>query len=407
MGISGTEVAKESSDIIILDDDFTSVVKVVRWGRSVYGNIQKFIEFQLTVNVAALVINVVAVVSSGDVPLNVVELLWVNLIMDTLGALALATEPPTDNLMKRNPVGRREPLVTNIIRRNLFVQALYQVAILLIFNFDGVRILRLQNESRSDAEKIKNTFIFNTFVFCQQAAVLLGEQPVYHAIQRTIGCGVAMPPVALSSKEGVNVVLEVEVLDEVGKPAGGSEAQHGRRHDRGPLNSRREDRSIGDGKEPDDGGRGHLQGSLERLHGLERCVAAPALHHHPVTQTYGTLGLTGLELCTSLDVSISPSQVVGLADWWWWMEMGDANGHRHTAQGGGRLGDADKASKKRKTAIQAFGKRSATTLAESTYVGYRLNKKSKVKKATKDDIFSSSSLVDWDHLTSNSEDEEE
>jgi hypothetical protein len=77
----------------------------------------------------------------------------------------------------------------------------------------------------------------------------------------------------------VNVVLEVEVLDEVGKPAGGSEAQHDRRHDRGPLNSRREDRSIGDGKEPDDGGRGHLQGSLERLHGLERCVAAPALHH--------------------------------------------------------------------------------------------------------------------------------
>ncbi|RCV12332.1 hypothetical protein SETIT_2G260700v2 [Setaria italica] len=73
MGISGTEVAKESSDIIILDDNFTSVVKVVRWGRSVYANIQKFIQFQLTVNVAALVINVVAAVSSGDVPLNAVE----------------------------------------------------------------------------------------------------------------------------------------------------------------------------------------------------------------------------------------------------------------------------------------------------------------------------------------------
>jgi hypothetical protein len=67
----------------------------------------------------------------------------------------------------------------------------------------------------------------------------------------------------------VDVVLEVEVLDEVGKPAGGSEAQH----DRGPLNSRREDRSLGDGKEPDDGDRGHLQGSLERR------VAAPALYH--------------------------------------------------------------------------------------------------------------------------------
>ncbi|GLT63018.1 hypothetical protein SLA2020_356130 [Shorea laevis] len=86
MGIQGTEVAKESSDIIILDDNFASVVKVVRWGRSVYANIQKFIQFQLTVNVAALVINVVAAVSSGDVPLNSVQLLWVNLIMDTLGA---------------------------------------------------------------------------------------------------------------------------------------------------------------------------------------------------------------------------------------------------------------------------------------------------------------------------------
>ncbi|XP_012076078.1 calcium-transporting ATPase 9, plasma membrane-type isoform X2 [Jatropha curcas] len=73
MGIQGTEVAKESSDIIILDDNFASVVKVVRWGRSVYANIQKFIQFQLTVNVAALVINVVAAVSSGDVPLNAVQ----------------------------------------------------------------------------------------------------------------------------------------------------------------------------------------------------------------------------------------------------------------------------------------------------------------------------------------------
>ncbi|XP_027187299.1 calcium-transporting ATPase 9, plasma membrane-type-like isoform X2 [Cicer arietinum] len=122
MGIQGTEVAKESSDIIILDDNFASVVKVVRWGRSVYANIQKFIQFQLTVNVAALFINVVAAVSSGEVPLNAVQLLWVNLIMDTLGALALATEPPTDSLMHRSPVGRREPLITNIMWRNLFVQ---------------------------------------------------------------------------------------------------------------------------------------------------------------------------------------------------------------------------------------------------------------------------------------------
>ncbi|XP_042015700.1 calcium-transporting ATPase 9, plasma membrane-type-like isoform X2 [Salvia splendens] len=167
MGIQGTEVAKESSDIIILDDNFSSVVKVVRWGRSVYANIQKFIQFQLTVNVAALVINVVAAVSAGNVPLNAVQLLWVNLIMDTLGALALATEPPTDHLMRRAPVGRREPLITNIMWRNLIIQALYQVTVLLILNFRGRDILNLQNDNKDHAFRVNNTLIFNAFVFCQ------------------------------------------------------------------------------------------------------------------------------------------------------------------------------------------------------------------------------------------------
>ncbi|KAH9805643.1 calcium-transporting ATPase 8 plasma membrane-type [Citrus sinensis] len=167
MGIQGTEVAKESSDIIILDDNFASVVKVVRWGRSVYANIQKFIQFQLTVNVAALVINFVAAVSSGDVPLNAVQLLWVNLIMDTLGALALATEPPTDHLMQRSPVGRREPLITNIMWRNLLIQASYQVSVLLVLNFQGKRILNLESDSNAHSNKVKNTLIFNSFVLCQ------------------------------------------------------------------------------------------------------------------------------------------------------------------------------------------------------------------------------------------------
>ncbi|CAK7323699.1 unnamed protein product [Dovyalis caffra] len=165
MGIQGTEVAKESSDIVILDDNFASVVKVVRWGRSVYANIQKFIQFQLTVNVGALVINVVAAVSSGDVPLN--TLLWVNLIMDTLGALALATEPPTDHLMHRTPVGRREPLITNIMWRNLLIQALYQIAVLLVLNFRGLSILNLNHGDRKHAILVKNTMIFNAFVLCQ------------------------------------------------------------------------------------------------------------------------------------------------------------------------------------------------------------------------------------------------
>ncbi|CAH1432573.1 unnamed protein product [Lactuca virosa] len=167
MGIQGTEVAIESSDIVILDDDFASIVKVVRWGRSVYANIQKFIQFQLTVNVVALVINAVAAVSSGDVPLNAVQLLWVNLIMDTLGALALATEPPTDHLMHRHPVGRREPLITSIMWRNLLIQVAYQVLVLLVLNFRGIQILHLHHSSQQHAKKVKNTLVFNAFIFAQ------------------------------------------------------------------------------------------------------------------------------------------------------------------------------------------------------------------------------------------------
>nr|GMC98848.1 calcium-transporting ATPase 10, plasma membrane-type-like isoform X1 [Ipomoea batatas] len=181
MGIQGTEVAKESSDIIILDDNFASVVKVVRWGRSVYANIQKFIQFQLTVNVAALIINVVAAVSAGDVPLNAVQLLWVNLIMDTLGALALATEPPTDQLMCRPPVGQREPLITNIMWRNLIIQALYQVTVLLVLNFRGKSILSLEHDNSDHTVKVKNTLIFNSFVLCQVSP--LNNRCDHHLIQ--------------------------------------------------------------------------------------------------------------------------------------------------------------------------------------------------------------------------------
>ncbi|CAI9300630.1 unnamed protein product [Lactuca saligna] len=160
MGIQGTEVAKQSSDIVILDDDIASVSTVLMWGRCVYNNIQKFIQFQLTVNIAALVINFIAAVSAGDVPLTAVQLLWVNLIMDTLGALALATERPTDELLNKPPVGRVEPLITNIMWRNIFAQSIFQIIILLTFQFRGKEIFDVD-------ERVKNTIIFNTFVLCQ------------------------------------------------------------------------------------------------------------------------------------------------------------------------------------------------------------------------------------------------
>ncbi|XAR68483.1 Calcium-transporting ATPase [Bertholletia excelsa] len=164
MGIAGTEVAKENADVIILDDNFTTIVNVARWGRAVYINIQKFVQFQLTVNIVALMINFFSACITGTAPLTAVQLLWVNLIMDTLGALALATEPPNDGLMNRPPVGRGVSFITKAMWRNIIGQAIYQLAVLGVLNFDGKNILRLEGSGATD---ILNTFIFNTFVFCQ------------------------------------------------------------------------------------------------------------------------------------------------------------------------------------------------------------------------------------------------
>ncbi|KAK7278934.1 hypothetical protein RJT34_23973 [Clitoria ternatea] len=164
MGIAGTEVAKENADVIIMDDNFTTIVNVAKWGRAIYINIQKFVQFQLTVNVVALVINFVSACITGSAPLTAVQLLWVNLIMDTLGALALATEPPNDGLMERPPVGRTASFITKPMWRNIFGQSLYQLIVLAVLNFDGKRLLSING---SDATTVLNTLIFNSFVFCQ------------------------------------------------------------------------------------------------------------------------------------------------------------------------------------------------------------------------------------------------
>ncbi|KAK7388158.1 hypothetical protein VNO78_22965 [Psophocarpus tetragonolobus] len=212
MGIQGTEVAKESSDIIILDDNFTSVVKVVKWGRSVFANIQKFIQFQLTVNIAALAINVVAAFSTGDIPLNTVQLLWVNLIMDTLGALALATEPPTDSLMDQRPMGRSEPLVSNIMWRNLLIQATYQVSVLLILNFRGVNLLGLRDEPNRPANKVKNSLIFNAFVLCQVFNEFNARKPDKFNIFKGVTKNYLFMGIV-----GATIVLQILIVEYLGK----------------------------------------------------------------------------------------------------------------------------------------------------------------------------------------------
>ncbi|XP_050238763.1 calcium-transporting ATPase 1-like [Mercurialis annua] len=164
MGIAGTEVAKESADVIILDDNFSTIVTVAKWGRSVYINIQKFVQFQLTVNVVALVVNFSSACLTGTAPLTAVQLLWVNMIMDTLGALALATEPPNDDLMTRSPVGRKGNFISNVMWRNIMGQSFYQFVMIWYLQTRGKAFFHLDGP---DSDLILNTLIFNSFVFCQ------------------------------------------------------------------------------------------------------------------------------------------------------------------------------------------------------------------------------------------------
>lgn len=100
----------------------------------------------------------------GTAPLTAVQLLWVNLIMDTLGAIALATEPPYDELMTRAPVGRFQSFISNVMWRNIFGQAIYQLTVLSVLQYKGKEILHLHGDGSTE---ILNTMIFNAFVFCQ------------------------------------------------------------------------------------------------------------------------------------------------------------------------------------------------------------------------------------------------
>lgn len=107
--------------------------------------------------------------TTGNAPLTAVQLLWVNMIMDTLGALALATEPPNDELMNRTPVGRGGNFISNVMWRNILGQSLYQFMVIWLLQSRGKTMFRLVGP---DADQILNTIIFNSFVFCQVTSII-------------------------------------------------------------------------------------------------------------------------------------------------------------------------------------------------------------------------------------------
>ncbi|XP_056468260.1 plasma membrane calcium-transporting ATPase 3a [Gadus chalcogrammus] len=190
MGIAGTDVAKEASDIILTDDNFSSIVKAVMWGRNVYDSISKFLQFQLTVNIVAVIVAFCGACITQDSPLKAVQMLWVNLIMDTFASLALATEPPTESLLLRKPYGRNNPLISRTMLKNILGHSAYQLVIIFTLLFAGEKIFNIdsgRNAPLHSAPSEHYTVIFNTFVLMQlfneiNARKIHGERNVFDGI---------------------------------------------------------------------------------------------------------------------------------------------------------------------------------------------------------------------------------
>ena len=158
MGITGTEVSKEASDIVLLDDSFSTIVTAVQWGRGIYENFQRFIQFQLTVNLSSVLIVFICVVLNIGNPFTAIQMLWINLIMDGPPAVTLGLEPMREGLMDRSPTPRNSNIVSKDMLSRIIVNGLYMTLIVVLqteLNFLGIE------------EGHESTAVFTLFVLFQ------------------------------------------------------------------------------------------------------------------------------------------------------------------------------------------------------------------------------------------------
>ena len=173
MGIRGTDIAKDAADVVLLDDSFSSIVTACKYGRNIYDCIRKFVQFQLTTNVVAVFMTFLGGIILKDSPLNAIQMLWVNLIMDSFASLALATEDPTDALLDRKPYSRDASILTPMMLLNIFSQSIFQVIVLTVIIFYGDYIFGVPSDRELEHFTWNNvngyhfTIFFNIFVYMQ------------------------------------------------------------------------------------------------------------------------------------------------------------------------------------------------------------------------------------------------
>lgn len=172
---SGCDVAKDAADLVILDNDFVSIHRAIKWGRAVFDNARKFLQFQLTVNISLCFVMLLGGFSLGHPPLNVVQMLWLNLLMDVLAAIALGTEPFKDDSRETRRISRRDEVMLPEMWRQVTVQATYQILVMmmlmyfggLMFVTEGVNLIHapIRNPDGTGTARLKiDTICFHTFV---------------------------------------------------------------------------------------------------------------------------------------------------------------------------------------------------------------------------------------------------
>ena len=159
---AGTDIAKEASDIVIIDNNFSSIVTAIIYGRNIYDNIRKFLQFQLSVNFCACILVFVCACVGNETPLTPIQMLWVNLIMDSLGSLALATEPPYEELLQREPTKRNESIINGRMWKHIIIQSLCQIILLVILYFLAPEFVKEDNLVRLAENKVLN-FCYSEF----------------------------------------------------------------------------------------------------------------------------------------------------------------------------------------------------------------------------------------------------
>lgn len=164
---SGVSIAKDNSDMILVEDNFEATMMAVMWGRNIYLNVRRFIQFQVTVNLSTLLFVLLGCATKGTSPLTIVQLLWINLIMDTLAAIALGSERPNPSIIKNGPVQDKDPLITPSMLKQIYGMTTYIfiVSTLLYFFVDNTWNLDYENSKNSANKEKVYTMIFNTFVW--------------------------------------------------------------------------------------------------------------------------------------------------------------------------------------------------------------------------------------------------